>query len=377
MFKKFIMSAAAAAALASVCATATAQGVDVPIEIEGPLSAYAATTATSGALTVMNNRVVVNSATEFVSPTGARSSILRQNGTPLFNVTQWMRGATYNGRVRPGLLGGTVIVTGVFNSLTQTITASEVFSDVAENVILGVVTDAKCTTEQCDGPTDYIRGNGPAGPVFIPNKDPRLTALPITDGGLFELDLTRGAPNALVGTSAVPTTFGGEGYFSEDKVFPFDEPIKLEQALVYWAFELGEARPDLIANPTIPEISSLRVRCTEGDRIEVRGFVHAPVNPDGTAIGGNTGFGDRNPTTGGAGRIRVTMVVNGVLTTFLDEDNAPPVADLPATYGVYTFRQDVGQCGTSATVYWDRGANITFRPWAVALDVPVDRLREE
>ncbi len=378
MFRKLLKSAAAAVALAGVCATATAQGVDVEIEIEGPLSAYTATTATSGALTVMNNRVLVNSATEFVSPTGSRSSILRP-GTrnPLYNMTQWMRGGTYNGRVRPGLLGGTVIVTGVFNSLTQTITASEVFSDVAENVILGVVTDARCSTAKCDGPTDYIRGNGPTGPVFIPNKDPRLTALPITDGGLFELDFTRAAPNALVGTGAAPTTFAGEGYFSDDKIFPVDAPAPLEQALVYWAFELGEARPDLIANPTIPEISSLRVRCTEGSRIEVRGFVHAPVNPDGTALGGRTASGDLNPLTGGQGRIRVTMVVNGVLRTFLDADNAPPLADLPTTYGVYTLRQDIGQCGTSVNVYWDRGANETLRPWAQVLNVPVDRLREE
>ena len=70
MFRNLLKSAAAAVALAGVCATATAQGVDVEIEIEGPLSAYTATTATSGALTVMNNRVLVNSATEFVYPTG-------------------------------------------------------------------------------------------------------------------------------------------------------------------------------------------------------------------------------------------------------------------------------------------------------------------
>jgi hypothetical protein len=371
MFRKIMMSAAAAAALAGVCATANAQGTVVPLEIEGPLSLYTATTTTSGELTVMNSKVLVNSATEFVSPTGARSSILRPNGSPLFNVTQWMRGATYNGQVRPGLIGSTVIVTGEYDTATGLITASEVFSDISENVVLGVVTDANCTTAQCDGTNDYIRGNGATGPVFIPNKDPRLTALPITDGGLFRLNLTRGAPNALVGTAAAPTTFGGEGYFSQNKIFPIGSPTPQEQALVYWAFELGEARPDLIANPGIPEISSLRIRCTEGSRIEVRGFVHAPVNPDGSPAGG-AGM----PTSGGVGRIRVVMTTDAGTTTYLDEDGAPPTADLPATYGVYRLRADVTDCGTSANVYWDR-PNGVGAPWAQVLNVPVDRLREE
>lgn len=362
-----MLSAASAAALAGICATANAQ-VQVPIEIEGPLTAYTATTTTSGTLNVMNNTVRVDANTEFVSPTGSRSSITRPNGNPLFNVTQWMRGETYNGRRRPGLLGGTVIVTGVFDTATNTILASEVFSDVAENVILGVVTESNCTSAQCDAAGDYIRGNGPTGPVFIPNKDPRLTALPITDAGLFKLDLTKGP---LVGTAAAPTTFGGEGYFSDDKIFPVGSATPAEQALVYWAFELGENRPDLLATPGVPEISSLRIRCTEGSRIEVRGFVHAPVNADGTPAGG-AGM----PVNGGQGRIRVTMTVNGVTQTFLDEDGAPPTADLPATYGVYRLRQDVTDCGTSANVYWDR-PNGVGTPWASVLNVPVDRLREE
>jgi hypothetical protein len=369
MFRKLMMSAAAAAALAGVCATANAQGV--PVEIEGPLSAYTATTTTSGTLTVMNNKVAVNQFTEFVSPTGARSSILRPNGNPLFNVTQWMRGATYNGRVRPGLLGGTVIVTGEFDPATNILTASEVFSDISENVILGVVTDANCETAQCDGPDDYIRGNGATGPVFIPNKDPRLTALPITDAGLFELDLTRAGPNGLVGTAAAPTTFGGEGYFSEDKIFPLGDPAPQEQALVYWAFELGENRPDLIANFGVPEISSLRIRCTEGGRLEVRGFVHAGMTETGAPAGG-AGM----PTTGGVGRIRVVMTTDAGTTTYLDEDGDPPTADLPATYGVYRLRADVTDCGTEADVFWDR-PNGAGTPWAEVLKVPVDRLREE
>ncbi|MBA3067964.1 MAG: hypothetical protein FP825_05715 [Hyphomonas sp.] len=359
-----MMSAACAAALAGVYVTAEAQGVDVLVEIEGPLSAYTATTTTSGALTVMNAPVLVTETTEFVSPTGDRSTTASPNNpNRTMTVTQWMRGATFDGRRRPGLLGGTVIVTGLYNTASGAITASEVFSDVAENVMLGVVTDSSCSAPNCDGPGDYIRGNN--GPVFIPNKDPRLTAGPLTDAGLFALDMTT---KSFGGTIDVPVTFAGEGFFSDDKIFPEPGAPNAEQAIVYWAFELGENRPDLVATPGVAEISALRIRCTEGGRLEVRGFVHAPMDETGapTGIIGQ-------PLSGGEGRIRATMTVNGVTTTYFDQNNDPPTADLPGTYGVYRLRQDVTSCGTSGNVYWEPANG--GAPWAEVLDVPVDRVR--
>lgn len=373
MFRKVLLSAVAAAAMTGVCATAQAQ---VLVEIEGPLSAYAADTANSGTMTVMNNKVVVDANTAMVSPTENRADLFARrvggnrvlnDAGAVYNVTNWIRGDIFDGRTTRGLLGATVIVTGTVDPLTGIITATEVFSDVAENVILGAVYDNVCTNASCSAPGDYIRGNGPTGPIFVPNTDNRLPAGPITDAGLFKLNLT--GKNLGV-ASAEPATFGGEGYFSQTPV------LGTEQGVVYWAFELGENRPDLLLNPTIPEISSLRIRCTEGGRLEVRGFVHAPVNANGTPRGGNFAPGILNPTSGGQGRIRVVMDVDGVLTTFLDEDGDPPTADLPATYGVYRLRSDVAQCGTEATVYWDRG-NTTISPWATVANVPVDRLREE
>lgn len=363
------MSAAAAAAFAGVFATAQAQ-VLVPIEMEGPLTAYASTTTTSGTMTVMNIPIDVTASTEFVTPTGSRSTILRPNGNPLFNVNQWMRGETFNGRRRPGLLGGTVIVTGEYDTATGRITASEVFSDVAENVILGVITDAQCTTPSCDGPGDYIRGNGDSagvgGAVFLPNKDPRLTANPLVDAGLFLIDASRG----LVGTAAAPTTFGGEGYMSDDKIFPDPVTNPQETALIYWAFELGENRPDLLQTPGVPELSALRIRCTEGGRLESRGFVHSPMTAAGVPL-----IQPGMPANGGVGRIRVTMTVDGVTTTYLDEDGDGPEADVPAAYGVYRLRQDVAVCGTEANVYWETANGATI--WASQLNVPIDRVREE
>jgi hypothetical protein len=371
MFKKFMLSAVAAAALAGVCSTAQAQGVLVPVEIEGRLSAANMQTNT-GTLTVMNNTVLVTEQTELVSPTGSRSTILKAGGTPLFNARSWILGASFNGRsTSPGLLGGTVIVTGELDTATGLITASEVFSDVAENVVLGVISAANCTTVTCQGPNDWIRGNGPTGPVFIANRNQRLRAGVISDAGLFEINALLGS---LVGTPEVPTTFGGEGYFSDDKIFPLaaDAP-KTEQALVYWAFELGENRPDLIRRPNVPEISSLRIRCTEGDRIEVRGFVHTPVLADGTVrVLAN------QPTGAGQGFIRAEMDVNGdgIIQPATERfDSDAPTPDVPASYGVYRLRADIDQCGASANVYWMRPAGTTA--WASVLDVPVDRLREE
>lgn len=377
-----MLSAVAAAALTGVCATAQAQ---VLIEIEGPMSAYTRDTNNAGTLTVMNNKIEVTAATAFVSPTQTRSDLLRQRDDQgnfvlnqlgqRYNVENWVRGDQFFARSAQGLIGATVIVTGTVDPLTGVITAEEVFSDIAENVVLGAIYENSCSNAACDGENDFIRGNGPTGPVFVPNKDLRLPALPITDAGLFELNL---AGKNLGVSAPVVTTFGGEGYFSEG-------PVKgAEQGIVYYAFELGENRPDLLLNPGIPELSTLRVRCTEGDRIEVRGFVHAPTDENGNPTGGrfvidpvtNTLANFNNPTSGGQGRIRVTMRVNGVLQTFLDEDGAPPVADVPTTYGVYNFRQDVTQCGDTVNVYWDR-ANTTNLPWASALNVPVDRLRED
>jgi hypothetical protein len=382
MFRKAMLSAVAAAALTGVCVTAQAQ---VLVEIEGPMSAYTRATNNSGTLTVMNNKIAVTADTAFVSPTQTRDDLFRQrnpDGTFVlnqlsarYNVENWVRGDNFFARSAQGLLGATVIVTGTVDPLSGVITAEEVFSDIAENVVLGAIYENQCTNATCDAPGDFIRGNGPAGPVFIPNKDLRLPALPITDAGLFELNL---AGKDLGVTEPVVTTFGGEGYFSEG-------PVKgAEQGIVYYAFAIGENRPDLLLNPGIPELSTLRVRCTEGDRIEVRGFVHAPTDANGNPTGGrfvidpatNTVANFDNPTSGGQGRIRVTMRVNGVLQTFLDEDGEPPVADVPGVYGRYQLRQEVDQCGDTVNVYWDR-ANTTNLPWASALNVPVDRLRED
>lgn len=367
MFKKIMMSAVAAAAIAGVHATANAQ-VLVPIEIEGPLSEYVATTANSGTMTVLNVEIDVNATTSFTTPTGSRDTWLNNAGNPV-SLNQWIaggnNGTAMEGRVEGGILGGTVIVTGEYDTATGRIFASEVFTDVAENVVLGVITDNHCETWHCQGPNDYIRGNGAldgsGGVVFEPNNNPRLKAGRITDAGLFEINL---AGKSLVGTPDAPTTFAGEGYLSDNKVFPSDAPA--EQALIYWAFELGENRPDLLRN-RLTELSVLRVRCTEGGRLEARGFVHSPVN-----AAGNPRTVAGHPTSGGDGVITATMVADGQTFEFVGE---APDPDVPASYGVYRLRADVDVCGDSVDVHWRPTA--TGTPWYSVLGAPVDRLREE
>ena len=367
MNSSFFRRATATIGMILSCALAEAQ---VLVEIEGTMSSYVPTTSQSGTMTVMNNKIAINEATQFLTPTRSRVELFGQRneaGASFNNLTTWIRGDRFDGRTLPGLVGATVIVTGTVDPATGVVTAEEVFSDVAEHVIIGVVSDNVCSNQHCDAPGDFIRGNGPIGIAFVPNKDKRLPALPITDAGLFELDLTG---KDLVGTPATPTSFAAEGYFTQTAV-----PVgaSSEQAHVYWAMELGENRPDLLLNPGVAEISSLKVRCTEDHTLDVWGYVHAPVNAAGDPIGG-----PGQPRTGADGFIRVTMDLNrdGVISPNEIMNGPPPRAVLiPLSYGKVRGNFDVTQCGTSVKMEW-MPLTGNGPAWATIDNVPVDRLRE-
>lgn len=348
-----MMAAASAAALTGVCAVAQAQ---VVVELEGPLANYVAIDANSGTMTVMNTKVAVTAETAFVTPTQTRdvlwASNARNSAGARYNVTNWMRGDSYLGRNPRGVIGATVIVTGVLDPATGIVAAEEVFTDVAENVILGVVSETNCTNERCDNPGDFIRGNGATGPVFIPNKDPRLPAHPIVDAGLFELNLQ--------GANLNGAFFAGEGYFSQNAIHPTSATTPTEQAVVYWAFELGDIRPDLLKKKSLREISVLRIRCTAGGRLEVRGWVHQPVNNAGVSLNG----------TAATGTIRATMNLPGG-GTFVATSN-DLVAELNNAYAGYQLRADVNACADTVKVDWLAPGGTQ---WAT-ITAPVDRLRE-
>lgn len=357
MFRKLIMSVACATALTGVCAVANAQ---VLVEIEGPVSGYVADGGNAGTITVMNNKIAVTSDTAFVTPTQSRDVLFaegqRNSLGNRYNVTNWMRGDRFLGQRPRGLIGATVIITGEVDPVTGIITAQEVFSDIAENVVLGAVSANRCTNAACDNPGDYIRGNGALGPVFVPNKDPRLPANPIVDAGLFEMNLN----GVDLTAGPVPTTFGGEGYFSQDPVHPTDSANPTEEAIVYWAFEFGDIRPDLLLRPNSREVSVLRVRCEVGDRLEVRGWVHQPVNAAGNSIAG----------TAAQGAIRVTMDFPGAPSIVVQE--ADLVAEVNNAYARYQVRDDVADCAEEVRVEWIlNGASVA------STTAPVDRLRDD
>lgn len=346
------MAAASAAALTGVCAIAHAQVV--PLELEGPVSAVTASSPETGFVTVMGQQVYYDENTAFVTPTSDKTQTRRTNANGVLTnrpltATQWLRGENFEGRRRPGFLNGTLIVTGFWDPAlngTGGVYAEEIFSDIAENVILGVITANNCETQACNGPNDYIEGN--ASTKFLDNKDQRLPAQPIVDAGLFELDLT--------GVNLVGGTFGGEGYYSDDAVYPRSGAT--EQGLVYWDFELGENRPDLLLRKNQREISVLRIRCNVGDRLEVRGWVHQPVNAAGISTSG----------TAAVGTIRATMSFPGADDVVVT--NGVPVAEVNNAYAGYRLRGDVPNCADEVKVEWINGVTILATTTA-----PVDRLR--
>lgn len=348
MFRKVILAAASAVAITGVCAVASAQVV--PLEIEGPISAYQAITPESGIITIMGQSVLVDENTAFVTPTSDKTQTKRPNNPnrPL-TATQWMRGDAFEGRRRPGFLGGTLIVTGVWDPLRNGgaggIYAEEVFSDISENVILGVITANSCTTPACDGPDDFIEGNGST--KFLDNKDQRLPAQPVVDAGLFEVDLT--------GANLVGTTFGGEGYYSDDPVYPRSAPA--EQALVYWDFSFGDLRPDLLVRRDQREVSVLRVRCTVGDRLEVRGWVHQAMNASGVGPNANVGT------------MRITMRIPGEPN--IVRSQADFALEPNPAYARYQVRADVPNCAEEVEVDWMIGGISV-----ASTKAPVDRLRD-
>jgi len=219
-----------------VCATATAQ---VLVEVEGPIDNFEANGPGSDRiLTVMGIPVIITGQTFLYSPTADRRSaddpvgIATNNGN--YNLGQWYKGLKFPGRSERGFIGGTAIVLGTFDPNYEivgdpegrigAIIPDEVFSEPAENVVLGLITDSQCSGDSCDAADiaadgitvdlyrDWVQGN--AGPYMVPVFDPRMPAGPLVDELGFELDLDPG--DSLTGFE-----FGVEGYYG-DTTTPID-----------------------------------------------------------------------------------------------------------------------------------------------------------
>ena len=75
MNSSFFRRATATIGMILSCALAEAQ---VLVEIEGKMSSYVPTTSQSGTMTVMNNKIAINEATQFLTPTQTRVELFGQ-----------------------------------------------------------------------------------------------------------------------------------------------------------------------------------------------------------------------------------------------------------------------------------------------------------
>lgn len=354
---------AALATTAMLAATpALAQIASPPpgvVELEGRLEAYDHPTRM---MTVMGMQVEVLNTTTMSSPTTTRTDAGLNNN-------QWFKGTRFAGRREAGFLGGTAIVTGIWDDINKRVVAQDVFTEPAENVVLGVVTGFSCSNANCNGPNDFIRGNSAPGstpgvvipgPAMIPITDPRIPAQTVKDEAGFELDLT--------GADLTGLPFGAEGYYGDIAVpVPNGSGGTVSQnALHYFIWDIADLAPTLLLNKTQREIVALRTDCREGDSFEMRGNVHTRVTP--------TGF-INDTITPNSGTIVVRWLQDGVEVR---RTATPTELDLGSPYGGFRVRFDIPVCPTEVDVWWMAnattpvgGVNENTR-YARDLDVPVE-----
>ena len=232
-----------------------AMAQEVLMALEGPIENVTDNNDGSGSVTVMGIVVDIPDGTPINSPTA-----------PL-TITQFADPTPLPGRTQPGFLGGTAIITGVTDGVTHT--ADDVFTEPAENVAIGVITDANCAIP---GPTDnpdqvrfrLCNNNSieilgaPTRRLTNGNTNSRMPAdHPTNESGfMINLGWTHEA-GELVGSSV-----GSEGYYDGSR-------------LNWFAFEL--AGVGQLRNFDSSEASVLRAQCRERDdgiELDVMGAVH-------------------------------------------------------------------------------------------------------
>ncbi|MBI4311845.1 MAG: hypothetical protein HY681_08685 [Chloroflexi bacterium] len=225
---------------------ASAQAVPAPVVLEGRLTDVNVSERT---VDVMGIRVRVPLGAPINSPTAALT-------------IEDLLGDSFPGTGgRPGFLGGTAIVEG--ETLNGVITAHNVFVEVAENVIVGVVTENGI-------PAGGKVGDGPfkvLGVTIDSTRDPRLPVLATVAG--LALDVSKVPVGASIGVV---------GYLGSDGVF--------------YALEVDADAADF--GGASGETSITRVRCTEGGVLDIRGGTTAVSgvvtvsDPDSGAVLGTT-----------------------------------------------------------------------------------------
>lgn len=203
----------------------------VEAAIEGPITAI---DVVNNTITVMDIVVSVPPGTPISTPTSSGLSLANLAAAPPFP-----------GRSVDGFLGGTAIING--ESLGGVMTASDVFSDLFENVVVGEATDT-------DGDPNTLHL---LGMLLEPSTDPRMPAGTPTNGFGFEI---------VPSTIAAGSLTAAEGYFGDDQVLRWHT--------------LESDGGDLV-NAGLTEVSITRAQCRDrGNSIEleVRGGVHDPAS---------------------------------------------------------------------------------------------------
>lgn len=323
----------------------------VPVEVEGEFQSYNHSERT---MTVMSMPVIVNGQTFMHSPTTDRRAIG-------YGINKWFKSDRLPGQRRRGFLGGTAIVIGNWDDTLQAIVADDVFTEPAENVILGVVTDNLCTAPNCDGEDNFIQGS--QGPVLAPLTDIRIAAGDLVDEGGFLVDVT---DEDLVGVA-----FAAEGYYTDDEVIVPDtsgapgDTRTISGVHNYFHLELAGFNGQLLANPDDREISALRVTCEPGGRLEIRGNLHARVDAETGAIDDPLG----TVTTG-------IVQAQYDLGAPLGATSGIDAVDVNSPFGEYRVRTDLPVCPTTLDVRWQNVPgllpNENIVVYAELNDVPVE-----
>jgi hypothetical protein len=157
-------SAIAAALLCAgmLGASFTAQAQSL-LEVEGPLQAVTNLGGGNGSVVCNGSQIEIVAGTPITSPTATLT--MEQLADP----TQFPNSGfnPVDGSARAGFIGGTCIILGVRDDVTGVLTASEVFVEIAENVLVGAVTNSPAL------------GNGAfavLGTEVVALSDPRMPA---------------------------------------------------------------------------------------------------------------------------------------------------------------------------------------------------------
>ena len=204
------------------------QTVATAVEIEGPLKDV---DDAANTITVMDIVVSVPDGTPIHSPTANGLTLAQLETGPL------------PARSQEGFLEGTAIVTGT--SLNGVVTATDIFVEPAENVVVGISTSS-----------DPLRVNGM---LLRRSPDPRMPAGPPLNAFGFRIVPTSIPIGTLVAAEGYYATIGGN-------------------RLIWHTLEADEGT---LVNNASREVSIIRAQCRDrGNTIEleVRGGAHDPAD---------------------------------------------------------------------------------------------------